>query len=429
MTVGRVSPELGLRFAFVLALPVAAPLWGQTVRVEKFHGRQAWVLENEEIRVSVLRGGGHIAEVRFRSGEERRTVNPMRVPHYATIEPYEYDAAKHDALYGSNSHRWLSSGYMGHLLCFPIFGPPSSAHEVNNGLGNHGEAPIVEWKLVGEPTAGPEGVRFRYGADLERTQFRVERTLTLLKREPVLLVEEWVESKTLYDRPINWMQHATFGPPFTAPGKNYLDLSGTKGQVVEGGAPTNSLKPGSEVEWPEGISRDGRKVSLRPFQEAANSGTYFAVLMDQQRPLNYFTMYNPEFPVLIGYLFRTEECPWLGDFQETRRNQDKPWDGKTVTRGIEFGTTPFAEGLRRSVERGSMFGTPTYRWIGGGERQRMTFAIFLVEIPAGFEGVSDVALGDSSIVVSERNSSRRLTIPASGLAALRGSSAREGQRE
>jgi hypothetical protein len=58
----------------------------------------------------------------------------MRVPHYQTIEPYQYDPGRHDALYGSDSHRWLSSGYMGHLLCFPVFGPPSSPAEVKNGL-------------------------------------------------------------------------------------------------------------------------------------------------------------------------------------------------------------------------------------------------------------------------------------------------------
>ncbi|MGH9630937.1 MAG: hypothetical protein ACRD7E_21715 [Bryobacteraceae bacterium] len=105
---------------FLLAmLLVEPPAFGQQFRMDMFHGRKAYVLENELIRVSALRGGGHIAEVRFRSDDERKSVNPMRVPHYPTIEPYEYDPARHDELYGSDSHRWLSSGYMGHLLCFP----------------------------------------------------------------------------------------------------------------------------------------------------------------------------------------------------------------------------------------------------------------------------------------------------------------------
>ena len=73
----------------------------------------------------------------------------MRVPHYPMIEPYEYDDAKHNGIYGDTPHRWLHSGYMGHLLCFPFYGPPSSDDEVRAGLGNHGEAPIVEWRQLG----------------------------------------------------------------------------------------------------------------------------------------------------------------------------------------------------------------------------------------------------------------------------------------
>jgi hypothetical protein len=403
----------------LFAVLAAGGILAQDLRIETLHGRQAFVLENRQIRVSALRGGGHIAEIRFRSGDALKTINPMRVPHYQTIEPYQYDPSRHDALYGSDSHRWLSSGYMGHLLCFPVFGPPSSPAEVKNGLGNHGEAPIVEWKPVGAPEKGPDAIKFRYGADLPKTQFRVDRTLTLPAEETVLLVEEWVENLMPYDRPINWVQHATFGPPFIEPGKSFLDLSGTQGQVTAGGASTNSLQPGSALRWPNGLDPDGGAVSLRPFQPKPHAGTYFAVLMDPNRPLNYFTLHNPDFPVLIGYLFRASENPWIGDFQENQRNQGKPWDGKTVTRGIEFGTTPFAEGLRRSVERGSMFGVPTYRWIGGREKLKTSFAVFLAEIPRDFNGVEDVSIDGGSITIRERGSTRRITIPAGGLSTFR----------
>ncbi|MBK9165995.1 MAG: hypothetical protein IPM24_00865 [Bryobacterales bacterium] len=407
-----------MRTVAVAFLIMSGLLTAQPVREERFHGRQAWVLDNGVVRLSLLRGGGHIAEARFSSGDARRTVNPMRVPHYQTIEPYEYNPARHDALYGANSHRWLSSGYMGHLLCFPVFGPPSSEREIANELGNHGEAPIAEWtpmKTAGSPSGATV---FRYGAALPKTQFRVERQVTLMRGSAAALVEEWAESETPFDRPVNWVQHATFGPPFIAPGTSFLDMSATKGQVSQGAAATNSLEPGSPVEWPQGRGRGGTEVSLRPFQPTANAGTYFAVLMDQSRPVSYFTMYNPEFRVLIGYLFRTSESPWLGDFQENQRMQDKPWDGKTVTRGIEFGTTPFAEGLRRSVDRGTMFGVPTYRWIGGKERVKTTYALFLAEIPDDFAGTADIALEDGAIVIRESGSTRTVSVPAPGLAAV-----------
>lgn len=386
----------------LLAIPVAAQL---RIRTEKVHGREAWVLENGLIRVAALRGGGHLAEIRFLGSDSRKTINPMRVPHYPTIEPYQYNPAVHDALYGDGSHRWLSSGYMGHLLCFPAFGPPSSPEEVKNLLGNHGEAPIVEWKQTRSPEVRPDGVTLWYGADLPKTQYRVDRRVTLRAGRPVVEVEEWVENLTTFDRPVNWVQHATFGPPFVEPGKNFLDVSATKGEVA-GGRATNSLAPGSAIQWPEGLSRDGRKVSLRPFQPPDRSGTYYALLLDPSRPTSYFTTYHADYPVLIGYLFPTKDNPWIGDWQENQSNTTKPWDGKAVARGMEFGTTPFAEGLRRSVERGTLFGVPTYRWIGGRQRLQTTFTVFLAEIPPGFAGVEDVQLQDGRIAVRERGSGR-----------------------
>jgi hypothetical protein len=213
-------------------------LFGQTatVELETVHGRQAWVLKNGRIRVAALKGGGHLAEIRLDSPDPKKSVNPMRVPHYPTIDPQNYDAARHDAIYGATPHRWLSAGYMGHLLCFPAFGPPSSEEEIRNGLGNHGEAPIVEWKALRPPEASGGRAVLRYGADLPRTQFKVERTVTLLAGETVARVEEWVENLAQYDRPINWVQHATFGPPFAEPGKTFMDVSATQGLLAGGSA-------------------------------------------------------------------------------------------------------------------------------------------------------------------------------------------------
>ncbi len=392
----------------VFLLPVLA--WGQAkFHLENFHGRQGYVLENEKFRVTALRGGGHLAEIRFKSEDAKKSVNPMRVPHYQTIEPYQYVPSKHDALYSDSPHRWLSSGYMGHLLCFPSFGPPSSDDEVRNHLGNHGEAPIVEWKQhrVDYP---PGEVKLWYSAELPKTQFRVERAVTVRAKESVVHVEEWVENLALFDRPVNWVQHATFGPPFAEPGKNVLDVSATKGEVGPSNSRTNSLQAGAAVVWPNGTSRDGKPVSLREFQAPGKSGTYYALLMDPARPTGYFTMYHKDYPVLIGYLFPTSDNPWIGDWQENQSNTSLPWEGKVVARGMEFGTTPFAEGLQKSVERGKMFGVPTFRWIGGRKKVKTSWTAFLAEIPPGFAGVEDVRMEPRRIVVRERGTGKEIAI-------------------
>ncbi len=369
-------------------------------RQEKLHGRDAFVLDNGYMRLSALPGGGHLAEIRLISDDPKLNVNPMRVPHYPTIDPHTYDPARHDALYGDSSHRWLSSGYMGHLLCFPFYGPPSP-DEARAGLGNHGEAPVVEWPKIAVEERDDE-ITLRYGAHLPKTQFRVERAITLKRGARWARVEEWVENLTPYDRPINWMQHATFGPPFVEPGKTFLDVSATRGLVGAGRPVTTSLMPGSEVKWPEGTSADGNRLDLRAFQAKPHAGTYYALLLDPSRSLQFFTLYHSDFRILIGYVFPAGGNPWLADWQENRSNQTRPWNGQVVARGIEFGSSPFAEGLRKSVERGSLFGVPAYRWIGGRQRLKTEFLVFVTEIPAGFGGVRDVQTDNGAPVVLPR---------------------------
>ena len=50
--------------------------------------------------------------------------------------------------------------------------------EARAGLGNHGEAAIVEWKKT-RVEVDSDGVTLWYGADLPKTQYRVERAVSL----------------------------------------------------------------------------------------------------------------------------------------------------------------------------------------------------------------------------------------------------------
>jgi hypothetical protein len=101
--------------------------------------------------------------------------------------------------------------------------------------------------------------------------------------------------------------------------------------------------------------------------------------MDPSRKYQFFTMSHPDYSVTIGYLFPTDSNPWAADWQENQRMTHKPWNGKVIARGIEFGSSPYAEGLRKSVERASLFGSPAYRWIGARQTLRTEFVIFLTE--------------------------------------------------
>jgi len=88
---------------------------------------------------------------------------------------------------------------------------------------------------------------------------------------------------------------------------------------------------------------------------------------------------------------------------ETFADMARAFRAAGTARGIEFGTSPFDEGLRKSVERTQMLGVPTYRFIAARQRLSTTFTIFLQEIPAGFSGVRDVRVENGRILVENRN--------------------------
>ncbi|MCW5978779.1 MAG: hypothetical protein KIT09_11910 [Bryobacteraceae bacterium] len=384
-------------------LAMGTVLAGQTAsfREETFQGRRAFVLENDLIRVSTLPGGGFIGEIRFKSGDPKTTVNPMRVPHYPTIDPHEYEEAKHGALYGADIQRRLMSGYMGHFLCFPNYGPSSEA-EFQNDYGQHGEALAVEWKRR-RVDQGEDGVTLLYSADLPKTQYRVERSITLLPGESVGYIEESIENLVPYDRPINWVQHITFGPPFLEPGRNIVDASVEKVAIRDG----KEFQAGA---WPVAEVPGGDKVDFRLFPATPNSGRYNVWLLDRSKPRVWFAMYNPAYPVLIGYVFPSADNWWVGDWQENQRATKAPWDGKVIARGVDVGTTPLAAGLRPSVEMGTLLGAPTYRWIQARERLSKKYLFFLAAIPPGFKGVADLQLRDGRIALVERDTGNVISV-------------------
>jgi hypothetical protein len=342
---------------------------------------RGWVMRNGRIRVTLLRLGGHISEIRLQGEGRPDSLNPMFVPP--------------------------GTGYSGHLVCFPHYGPASS-DERQHGLGGHGEAGSVEWRQTRPPLVAGNALTFFYGADLAKTQYGIERAVTMRAGEPAVQVEEWVENRVGYDRPYNWNQHATFGAPFVAPDSNVLDISGAAALTDARRTGGGQWSPAAEFRWPEAPRPAGGPLNLRPFRARPGGQVYTPVLTSASRELGWFTLYNLDHRLLVGYLFRAADHPWIVDWQ----NQPDAESSARTARGVQFGTSPFDEGLRASVERGRLFGAPTYRWIAARQRLKTGFTIFLADAPAAFAGVEDLRATDTHIVVLERGTGRELTVRA-----------------
>ena len=106
---------------------------------------------------------------------------------------------------------------LGHFVCVDGFGPVSP-EERTAGLSGHGEAHRATWDVVSsEKTNGVTTVAFSATLPLVQEVFR--RTIRMVDGEQVVYIDSELESLLAFDRPINWGEHATIGPPFLELGK------------------------------------------------------------------------------------------------------------------------------------------------------------------------------------------------------------------
>lgn len=315
-----------------------------------FHGRDAVSIENESIRVTVLREGGHIAEILHKASG----ISPLWIPPWPGMEPSAFDRALHPQ-YGPTVEARLLAGIMGHNLCLDIFGGPSE-EEAAAGIGVHGEASVARYSVESS------GNRLVLTASLPAAQIRFERIIELSGAHARIC--ESVESLCGFDRPIGWTQHVTLGPPFLECGVTAFQASATKSKVFEGQFGTaDYLRPGAEFDWPMAPKSVQGVADLSIFGNAGRSSAFTAHLMDPSHEDAFFRCTHPGLQLTFGYSWKRADFPWLGIWEENRSREQPPWNNVTVARGMEFGVSPMPETRRRMVERGSLFGVPTYRWL------------------------------------------------------------------
>ena len=140
------------------------------------------------------------------------------------------------------------------------------------------------------------------------------------------------------------------------------------------------LIPAAEFDWPSAPRPGGGVADLRVYNASGKSGAYTAHLMDTSQPHAFFVAFSPRMRLAFGYIWKQQDFPWMGIWEENRSRQHAPWGGQTVTRGMEFGVSPFPETRRQMIERNQMFGTPAYRWIPA--RTRVEVEYWILSQPA-----------------------------------------------
>ena len=356
----------------------------------QFEGAPAVMLSNGKIELTILVRGGAFVNLTLKQNDSKLSPfwNPARIAR---------DAGKPARGAGG-----------GHFVCVDGFGMPS-AEERAAGMPSHGEAHRQPWAIESSgKTSGILSVVFSTHLPLVQEDFR--RTVRMVDGESVVYVESELTSLLGFDRPVNWAEHATIGSPFLAPGKTVVDMSArqskTRAHHDEEDPYPHRLADFQEFTWPLAPGQNGEMIDLRNTPLKPNSLDHTTSLMDPDRTLVFVTALNLQEGLLLGYVFRREEYPWLQNWESYPPDMG-------MARGLEISTQPFDIPRRQVIERGPMFGAPVVRWLPAKSKIGSRFLFFYTKVPAGFRRVDDVVLNDGKLTIEDRGSRQSFSLAAS----------------
>src|ERR1700680_1910558 len=339
------------------------------------NGRPTVVLESPSAKLVIDLGGGSIVDFHLAPGG----LNPLR-----WIGPADENAVLRP---------------MAHFLCLDRWGQPSEA-ELRNGMPFHGEAARVRWREFDAPEAGDGRIIVAMGATLPRGGLEIRGTVRLSETTAMFSVSETVSNRNKLGRIYNMVQHATIGPPFLDE-TTVVDSNAQRGFMQSNPMP-NPEQP--ETRWPE-ARKQGQPVDLRHLTSDPDPNVV-SFVMDGE--LGWVTATSASKELLLGYMWRTADCPWLNVWRHVA-------DEKPLARGLEFGTTGLHQPFKVLTTKPRIFGRPTFTYLDAGENSTRSYAGFLVKVPRDFRGAESVAYSGSQLVIHERGGGRELKILADRL--------------
>lgn len=355
-----------------------------------FEDLPALVLSNDKVSLTVITEGGAMAQILLADDKEK--INPIWNPYWI---------ARQAGLSRPTSF------FRGHFACLDGFGP-SSAEERAAGLPFHGEASVLPWMLQSnQKTGGTLSAAFSVALPLAQETFA--RTYHIVDGENIVWVDSAVTSLLAFDRPVFWGEHATISAPFLEPGKVAVDMPVTRAKtkmVPDQANPPRQLRSYVDFTWPMAPTVDGQSFDLRTAPMKPGTTEHVTTLIDPSRRLGFATALHPEKRLLIGWVFRREEYPWVQTWLSN------PGSNR-MTRGLEFATQPFDLPRADVLKSGPLFDSPVLRILPAKSTITSSFLMFYTPVPEGFLKVDDVQLSGGKLVIEDRANKKTVTLAAS----------------
>ena len=339
------------------------------IKLSTFRGRPGVALGNGVVEVFILSGGGHIARLSVAGG----LPNVLWEPTWPLIEPGLREIAD-TSVYGDHEESKLLSSIAGHNLCCDLFGSQSPG-EIAAGMPLHGEAGMVAWTAVQADTGGGSA-RLVMEADLPHSEMGVRRLFTLDEGSSTVRVEEVLINKVGFQRAIGVAQHATLGSAFlgTPDAPALFTCNADKGMTWPQGDELTSFGSDTEFDYPTIPGKDGNVLDWEIYPRQKSNGDLCTLRISHKDDVGWFTACNPSKRTAVAYAWERAHFPWLVTWEENYSRELPPWNGRELTRGMEFSAFPFPLTREWNVEQGRLLDTPCFTWLDAYEERRYTFS-------------------------------------------------------
>ena len=137
-----------------------------------------------------------------------------------------------------------------------------------------------------------------------------------------------------------------------------------------------------------------------------------ALLEPDEEGCGFTAVSNPRLGLLLVYVFPREAFPWTSLWFEHKASDFLPYNGKTTTWGVEFGSVAQPVKLMETLTAGPLLGAPRFGTLPARHTIEINYQALLLKVPADWQGVERIEHRDGETIAWETGSNRDVTTPS-----------------
>lgn len=293
-----------------------------------------------------------------------------------TINPFTWKLSKEQMPVNNRN----GASFEGHFICLGRWGNPTEG-EIKAGIPNNGHIGNIQWNIISQ---NKSDIEFLVNSELDLMSLK--REIKLDEKQPMFLVKDSVVNRSQIGRLFNIVQHATIGQPFLNCG-TLIDTNASLGFMQDKWKPNPELHSFS---WPMGVSALNDSVINLRQSNGVESYVSSHIINDS---IGWVTAFCPEYKLLLGYLWKVEDYPWINIWHQTENKIP-------IAKGIEFGTTGIGAPYQELLNNSSFYGVNSFFFFDALDSFQKKFICFLIPTYETIEGVESIKLQNNNLLVT-----------------------------